>query len=327
MAVTRPVSRSINDCELSFQARQPIDVAKASAQHRAYQDCLSALSVQVVSLAAEPDLPDAVFVEDPAVILDEAAIISIMGAPSRRPEAPSIAVELSRYRPVKQLVEPATLEGGDVIRVGRSVFVGLSQRTNREGFRQLRDILSPYDYQVEAADLRGCLHLKSACSYIGNNSMLINRSLIDPKQFRAFQLIDVADGEPAGANALLVQDVVIMPASFPKTRALLEQRGFCVRTIDLSELQKAEGGVTCTSSIFNYEGIAKNLHEGTDMSFSVAGRSKNRIGCPLSSRRKPQPGQFLSCRSRHGQSRCNCQGRDFRQSLIPNHSWAGCRWR
>ena len=264
MAITRPVSRSIDDCALSFQTRQPIDVAKASAQHRAYQDCLSTLGVQIVSLPAEPDLPDAVFVEDPAVILDEVAIISIMGAPSRRPEVPSIAVELSRYRPIKQLVEPATLEGGDVIHVGRSVFVGLSQRTNREGFRQLRDILRAYDYQVEAVDVDGCLHLKSACSYIGNNSILINRSFVDPEQFRGFDLIDVAEEEPAGANALLVNDVVIIPASFPKTRALLEQRGYCVRTIDLSELQKAEAGVTCTSLIFNYEAVATNLHEGTE---------------------------------------------------------------
>jgi dimethylargininase len=258
MAITRPVSRSINNCALSFQARQPIDVAKASAQHRVYQDCLSALGVQVVSLAAEPDLPDAVFVEDPAVIVDEVAIISIMGVPSRRPEVPSIAVALSRYRPIKRLAAPATLEGGDVMRIGRSVFVGLSQRTNREGFRQLRDILRAYDYQVEAVDVGGCLHLKSACSYVGNDSILINRSFVDPEPFRSFELIDVGEEESAGANAPLVNDVVIIPASFPKTRALLEQRGFCVRIIDLSELQKAEAGVTCTSLIFNYEAIATN---------------------------------------------------------------------
>jgi dimethylargininase len=256
MAITRPVSQSINNCALSFHAREPIDVAKATAQHKAYQDYLTALGLRVVSLAAEPDLPDAVFVEDPAVIADEVAIISIMGAPSRRPEARSLAVALSRYRPIKQLVGPATLEGGDVIRVGRSVFVGLSQRTNREGFDQLRDILRAYDYQVQAVDVGSCLHLKSACSYIGNNSILINRSLVDPEQFRSFELIEVADEEPAGANALLINDVVIIPASFPKTRTLLEQRGFCVRTIDLSELQKAEAGVTCTSLIFNYEAVA-----------------------------------------------------------------------
>ena len=264
MAITRPVSRSINNCALSFHARQPIDVAKATAQHKAYQDCLTALGVQVVSLAAEPDLPDAVFVEDPAVIVDEVAIISIMGAPSRRPEVHSLAVALSRYRPIKQLVGPATLEGGDVMRVGRSVFVGLSQRTNREGFGQLRDILRAYDYQVHAVDVGGCLHLKSACSYIGKNSILINRSLVDSKQFRDFELIDVAEGEPAGANALLVRNVVIIPASFPKTRALLERRGFCVRTIDLSELQKAEAGVTCTSLIFKCGAVATNLQKRTE---------------------------------------------------------------
>src|SRR5436190_10538548 len=264
MAITRPVSRSINNCALSFQRRQPIDVAKAIAQHRAYQECLSALGVQVITLAAEPDLPDAVFVEDPAVIVDEVAIISNMGVPSRRPEARSIALALSRYRPIRQLTGPATLEGGDVIRAGRSMFVGLSQRTNREGVCQLREILRDYHYQVRTIAVGGCLHLKSACSYIGNNSILINRSLVDPEPFRGFDLIDVADEEPAGANALLVNDVVIIPASFPKTRALLEQRGYCVQTIDLSELQKAEAGVTCTSLIFNYAAVATNLHEGTE---------------------------------------------------------------
>ena len=226
MAITRPVSVSINNCELSFHARQPIDVSRAIAQHEAYEDCLTALGVQVISLPAEPDLPDAVFVEDPAVVVDEVAVISIMGAPSRRPEAGSMVVALSRYRPIEQLVAPATLDGGDVMRADRSVFVGLSKRTNREGFDQLRDILRAYGYQVQAVDVGGCLHLKSACSYIGNNSILINRSLIDPEQFHGFELIDVADEEPAGANALLVGDIVIISASFPKTRALLERRGF-----------------------------------------------------------------------------------------------------
>ena len=251
--ITREVSASINNCELSFHARQPIDVAKAIAQHKAYQDCLTELGVEIVSLPAEPELPDAVFVEDPAVVVDEVAVISIMGAPSRRPEARSLADELAHYRPLKFLVEPATLDGGDVMRIGRLVFVGLSQRTNREGIAQLRDILQPYGYQVQPVEVRGCLHLKSACSYIGNNTILVNRSLIDAEPFREFELIDVPNEEPAAANALLVQDVVIMPASFPKTRSLLEQRGFRVRTIDLSELQKAEAGVTCTSLIFNTE--------------------------------------------------------------------------
>ncbi len=250
IAITRPVSPSINKCELSFHSRQPIDIAKAIAQHAAYQDCLRALGLEVILLPAEPDLPDAVFVEDPAIVVDEIAIITIMGAPSRQPEAHSLALALSRYRPIKRLIAPATLEGGDVMRVDRSVFVGLSRRTNPEGFQQLGEILAGYDYEVQAVDVTGCLHLKSASSYIGNNSILINRSLIDPEPLRGFDLIDVAEEEPAGANALTINGVVVMPDSFPKTRALLEERGFSVQTLDLSELQKAEAGVTCSSLIF-----------------------------------------------------------------------------
>ena len=252
-AITRPVSLSINNCELSFHTRQPIDVAKANAQHQTYQDCLAQLGVRIISLPAEPELPDAVFVEDSAVIVDEVAVISIMGAPSRRPEARSLVDTLSRYRLIKFLVEPATLDGGDVLSAGRFVFVGLSQRTNREGFCQLSNLLRTYGYQVQPVEVRSCLHLKSACSYIGNDTMLVNRSWIDAEQLRGFELIDVPDQEPAGANALSINDVVIIPASFPKTRALLEERGFCIRTIDLSELQKAEAGVTCSSLIFNGE--------------------------------------------------------------------------
>ena len=253
-AITREVSESINNCELSFHARQPIDVAEAIAQHKAYQDCLTELGVRVVSLPAEPGLPDAVFVEDPAVVVDEVAVISIVGMPSRRPEARSLADALSRYRPIKFLREPATLDGGDVLQIGRRVFAGLSQRTNKEGVSQLRDVLGAFDYEVQSVEVRGCLHLKSACSYIGNDTVLVNRSWIDAERFRGFQLLDVPDEEPAAANALLIKDVVIIPASFPKIRALLEERDFRVRTIDLSELQKAEAGITCGSLILNHEG-------------------------------------------------------------------------
>jgi len=250
-AIVREVSSSINDCELSFHARQPIDVARAMAQHKAYQDCLADLGVRIISLPAAPELPDAVFVEDPAIVLDEVAIISNMGAPSRRLEASSLADALSRYRPLGFVAAPATLDGGDVLRVGRSIFVGLSRRTNREGIDQLRNLVEPCDYQVRAVEVRGCLHLKSACSYVGRDTILVNRSWIDVAPLSGFVLLDVPAEEPAAGNALLLNDVVIMPASFPKTRALLEERGFRVRTIDVSELQKAEAGVTCTSLIFH----------------------------------------------------------------------------
>lgn len=250
-AIVREVSPSINDCELSFHARQPIDVPKAIAQHKAYQECLTELGVRVVSLPAEPGLPDAVFVEDPAIILDEVAIISHMGAPSRRPEAQSLTNVLLHYRPLRFLSEPATLDGGDVLRIDRSIFVGLSRRTNRDAVAQLRDLLEPHGYHVRPVVVGGCLHLKSACSYIGKNTILLNRSLIDPEPLSGFELLNVPEEEPAAANALLVNDVVMIPSSFRQTRALLEGRGFQVRTLDVSELQKAEAGVTCTSLIFN----------------------------------------------------------------------------
>lgn len=250
-AITRPVSATINDCELSFHARQRIDVAKAAAQHEAYENCLAKLGVRIVSLRAEPDFPDAVFVEDTAVVVDEVAVISNMGAKSRRPETASVAETLMHYRLLNFLVEPATLDGGDVLRIGRSIFVGLSHRTNRDGVNQLRELLGAFDYRVQPVEIRNCLHLKSACSYIGNDTVLINRSWINPEPFRQFEILHVPEDELAAANVLLIGDIVVLPTSFPKTGALLENRGFRIQTIDLSELQKAEAGVTCASLIFS----------------------------------------------------------------------------
>lgn len=252
IAITREVSPSIKNCELSFQRRQPIDLANATTQHKAYQHCLAELGVQIVSLPAEPNLPDAVFVKDAAVVVDEVAIISNMGTPSRRAEAASVAEALARYRPLKLLLEPATLDGGDVLRIGRSIFVGSSQRTNREGIEQLRQLLAPFGYRVQPLQVRGCLHLKSGCSYIGNNTILVNRSWIDAEHLRRFELLDVPEEEPAAANTLLLGDVVIIPASFTRTASLLHQRGFHVRTLDVAELQKAEAGVTCCSLLFTH---------------------------------------------------------------------------
>ena len=251
IAVTRQVSPSINDCELTFHSREPIDVTKAIAQHEAYEECLREAGAEVVSLAAEPDLPDAVFVEDAAIVVDEVAVIPVMGAASRRPETRSLARVLSRYRPLEFMREPATLDGGDVMRIDRTLFVGSSNRTNEEGFDQLRAALDPFDYKVTAVDVHGCLHLKSACTYVGRNSVLVNREWVDVTQLAGYELVDVPASEPGAANVLAIEDVVIVPSSFPETIEMLEGRGFNVRRIDVSEFQKAEGGVTCKSIILN----------------------------------------------------------------------------
>jgi dimethylargininase len=250
-SITRQVSPNINRCELSFHERQPIDTQRAVEQHETYQRLLSELGLQIVQLAAEPDLPDSVFVEDPAVVVDELAVISRMGAISRRPEAGTLAQELSKYRRLEFLTEPATLDGGDVMRIGHIVYVGESARTNREGIEQLAGLLRPYGYEVRPVSVTGCLHLKSASSYVGRESLLVNRSWIDSDALRDFDLIDVPAEEPNAANVLLVGEVVVLPKSFPKTRALLQRRGIPVRQVDMSELQKAEAGVTCCSLILD----------------------------------------------------------------------------
>src|SRR4051794_39576108 len=153
IALTREISASINDCELSFHAREPIDVSKAIAQHKGYQDCLAELGARIVALPAEQTLPDAVFVEDAAVVLDEIAVITNPGALSRRAETQSIAEALGHYRPLKFVKEPATLEGGDVMRIGKSIYVGLSRRTNRAGIEQLRDATQAHGYEVQAVEM------------------------------------------------------------------------------------------------------------------------------------------------------------------------------
>jgi dimethylargininase len=263
IAITRQVSPSINHCELTFHAKTPIDLTKAIHQHEAYEECLRQLGLRLVSLPPEPDLPDAVFVEDAAIVVDEVAVIPIMGAASRRPETESLARALSAFRPLHFMQPPATLDGGDVMRIGRRLFVGSSSRTNAEGIAQLRAFLSPFDYDVVSVEVHECLHLKSGCSHIGRNSILVNRDMVDVTPLAEFELIDVPSSEPNAANALVIEAmnegmnegmneaVVIVPTAFPQTIALLESRGFIVKAIDVSEFQKAEGGVTCKSIILN----------------------------------------------------------------------------
>jgi dimethylargininase len=249
-AITRAVSPAIVNCELTFVDRQPIDLAKARAQHHAYERLLEKLGARVRSLPAEPDLPDSMFVEDPAIVLDEIAVILPLGTESRRPEAASLAKALMQFRKLAYIVAPGTMEGGDVLRVGRTLFVGLTTRTNVEGIRQLAAILAPHNYKVVSVPVIGCLHLKSGVTHLGRKTLLANRVWFDPAPFASFDWIDVDKEEPHAANALAVGNTVIFPASFAKTRARIEAANFHVTPLDISELQKAESGLTCSSLLF-----------------------------------------------------------------------------
>ena len=250
VAITRDVSPALAACELTHLERAPIDIAKARAQHRAYTGLLARLGCRLIELQAEPDLPDSVFVEDTAVVLDEIAVITRPGAASRRAECLSIAIVLSDHRPLVKLEKPATLDGGDVMLVGRTLWVGLSGRTNWSGVGQLREIAGRHGHQVRPVEPSGCLHLKSAVSLVAPDVLLLNPQWVDPGLFAGHDVVSVDPGEPHAANALRLGDGVIHPACFPRTRARLEARGIAVHPVDVSELQKAEGAVTCCSLVF-----------------------------------------------------------------------------
>jgi dimethylargininase len=251
IAVTRKVSRNIGSCELTHLGRDKIDVDLAEIQHGQYEACLAELGCRVTSLPAEPELPDSVFVEDTAVVFDEGAIITRPGAESRRPETVSVAEALEKYRKLYHIEPPGTVDGGDVLKIGKKLFVGLSARTNDEGIKQIRSLLSRYDYAVEGVKVTGCLHLKSAVTQVAENTLLINPAWVDERMFKEMALIYIDPSEPFGANALLVGNTVIYPAAYPGTKRRLESAGITVRTVDVSELAKAEGGVTCCSLIFD----------------------------------------------------------------------------
>jgi dimethylargininase len=250
-AITRGVSASLATGELTFRDRVPIDIPLARRQHEEYERTLGELGVQVDHLPPEDALADAVFVEDVGMMLDEIGIVTSPGAASRRAETESIAHAMGRYRPVHRLTAPATLDGGDVVRVDRTLYVGLSSRTNSAGIDQLGALVSPLGYTVRAVPVHGALHLKTACTYAGGGVLLANPEWAAMNAFGDIEILAVDENEPWGGSVLAIGNTLVMPASFPRTRAKLEAHGFTVAAVDLSELQKAEGGPTCLSIVFD----------------------------------------------------------------------------
>jgi len=241
-AITRAVSPAIGNCELSWLERQPIDFLRAAEQHDEYERRLAAHGYRVIRVPDAPDMPDGVFVEDAAVVLHDVAIITRPGAVSRRGEVESVAAALRQYRPLRFIEAPATLDGGDVLVIDETLYVGISQRTSVDAVQQLAAI--PIDFQ-------NCLHLKSAVTRIAERILLLNPEWVDPRQFAGFEIITVDPQEPFAANALLLEDTLLYSGSYPRTRRRLEGRGFHTETLDLFELEKAEAGVTCCSLLFS----------------------------------------------------------------------------
>ena len=249
-AITRDVNESMGDCELTFLPRVRINAGLALQQHQQYQSALSSLGCEIVTVPTESGLADSVFIEDTAMVLDEIAVMCRPGAESRRAEVAGVGDVLQQYRTLASIQPPGTLDGGDLLRVGKVIYAGLSARSNQSGIEQLRRIVADYGFSVETVETTKCLHLKSAVSEVAPDTLLINPNWIDKSAFVNCELIDVDEEEPHAANALRVGRSVIYPSSFPRTMEILSQRGINVTPVDLSELQKAEGAVTCCSLVF-----------------------------------------------------------------------------
>jgi dimethylargininase len=250
IAVMRAVPPTLERCELTFRSFEPIDLGRAVAQHAAYALLLRSLGLDVVELPADPALPDCCFVEDVAVVLDEVALLTMPGAPSRRGEIAAVEEALARFRPLERTPLPATLEGGDVLRVGRRLFVGRSPRTNEAGIARLAAVAEPLGYRVLPVTVTGCLHLKSAVTALDDERVLANPGWIDTGPFAGLGVVPVAPDEPGAANVLRVAGLVVAHPGFPHTLDRVAELGYAVRPLDISEFLKAEAALTCKSLLF-----------------------------------------------------------------------------
>jgi dimethylargininase len=250
IAITHVPSPNMEHSQLTHIARAPIDYARALQQHAEYCRMLHQCGAEVHTLDVHSELPDCVFVEDTAIMLDEVAVLASMGTPSRRPEPAGIEPELRKYREVQRVEAPATIEGGDVVRVGRTLLAGLSSRTNLAGVSALEAIVRRYGYTVRGVPLRDCLHLKTACTALPDDRLLVNRAWLEMPALSGFGFVDVPETEPLAADVALAGHTVCVAAEHLRTAELIRDLGFTVRTVDLSEFAKAEGGVTCLSLLF-----------------------------------------------------------------------------
>jgi len=252
-AFTRAVSPRLADCQLTHLHRTPIDARNAALQHQVYEGALRRAGFDIVRLPELSDDPDAVFVEDTALILDDHAVITRPGAASRIGETDSTARGLGDHFELHRITT-GHLDGGDVMRIDRKLYVGLSTRTDTAGIEALRQLAKPLGYEVVEAQLRDCLHLKTGVTFAGmdgagSRTLLYNPACVDPAQFAGTEPLAIDEAEPAAANCLRAGQTLILPAGNPRTAERLRGRGFEVVEVDVSELQKAEAGVTCMSLI------------------------------------------------------------------------------
>jgi dimethylargininase len=249
MAITRPTGDELQDCELTHIARSPISVPQAISQHDDYLAVLRSLDVTVIELPRLPGHPDAVFVEDTALVLAELGILLRPGAPSRMGELPSMAAALRQYRRCVALQAPATLDGGDLIVFGRRILVGETTRSDADGAAALAELVKPFGYRVDTVPVQGVLHLKSAATVVDDETLIVNPACVD-LGFLGAKVLEVPPAEPQGANVVRVGDSLLADASAPTTIDMLRGHGAAVREVPVDEFAKAEGAISCKGVIF-----------------------------------------------------------------------------
>lgn len=250
-ALTHRPSPLLGECQLTYIDRTPIDLAQASAQHQAYCASLQAAGIQVQVLATSLDLPDSAFVEDCALILDELAVLTRPASPFRQPEVERLAPVLAGIRPVVRIQSPGTLEGGDVLCIGKNLYVGVSTRTNPAGITALREIVQAHGYRIIPVPVPGSLHLKTACTALDDETLLVNPEWVDLSDLKELRILPVPKEEPWAANVLRIGERLWAQSAFPHTLEMLLRAGYIVEAIDCREFLKAEAGLTCLSLVYN----------------------------------------------------------------------------
>ena len=262
-AIVRSVAKTYDRCIKPINPTTPIDVRLAQSQHQAYCHALKGLGLKVINIEADDRFPDCCFVEDPAIVIGDTAIIARMGVKSRRGEEIAVRQALARYKKIRWIKPPGTIEGGDVLQIGRKIYIGLSDRTNLSAIRQVKAIVSGSGYEVIPVRVKRMIHLKTGCTYLGNNYVTLVKGQLDEKPFAGYKKIIIPKSESYSANCLTIGSRVLLSNGYPKTKKLIENdarltgcqvgQGFKVVELDMSEFRKGGGSLTCLSIICNTE--------------------------------------------------------------------------
>lgn len=249
-AITRGVSRNIGACELTYRSRDQIDYEKAALQLDRYCELLRKWKVELMAMPGSDSYPDCCFVQDTAVVLDEICVIAGMGAVARRGEVAEVEKLVAPLRPIRRILLPATLDGGDVVQFGKRLFVGLSNRTNARGIASLGEIVEPFGYTVEPVAINESLHLSTGCGVINDETVLLNPRWVNARVFKGLRQLHVHQEEPWAANTIRIDQNVCLEQGAPRTVDLVQPYAGSIETLDISEFRKAEGSLSCLSIIF-----------------------------------------------------------------------------